>query len=173
MTASRRQDDASAAVRAKAPHAADAAAQDFARTLELEQEKARLAFLNERMLIVQRAVVEYAQIGIRIVIFANGVTATAILAYLGDNAEKLPTPSLRGLAVAVAIAALGVAAGLLATLFAYLSQWNIARIEAQTRQLEAAGSRWERTAGLVCIFVGLFAFLTAIGVAATSYARYL
>jgi hypothetical protein len=153
---------------------------------ELENHKAELnrsfekrRLENEKLMGVWRALFEYAQIGIRTVILSNTAAATAILAFLG-NALKTNTSSSPGtsslpetvtshLGLAVFVFALGVAAGFVATIFAYQSQFQLGRVAIKTGQDIVPGTRWERVAGMASVIVGLCAFLIGVGLAARAF----
>ncbi len=136
--------------------------------LELEAAKAEQALFMERTLLTHRAVLDYAQIAIRSVILANGVTATAILAYLGE-ASGAPSRPGEALGLAAAIAAAGVAFGVCASICAYFAQWRHARTEFETGRAAKPGSSRARVLGIVSLLAGLAAFLASIGVAVVAY----
>ena len=121
---------------------------------------------DEKLMSVWRALFEYGQIAIRTVILSNGAGATAIIAYLGKSNESHTQGQLD---LAAGIFAFGVASGFLATIFAYLSQFQLARIAVLTKTPIVPGTRWERQAGLICVFAGLVAFLVGVGVAVQSF----
>lgn len=73
------------------------------------------------------------------------------------------------LGIAALLFALGVFAGFVATIFAYLSQYRIARIIIKQGGDVPMGVRWERTAGIVSVFFGLITFLIAVLVAVRGY----
>src|SRR5688572_2808953 len=85
----------------------------------LSRAEAKRRVETEKLMAVWRAVFEYAQIAIRTVIIANGAGAIAILTYLGRAAEAQVVVPVRGLGLAAGVFGLGVAAGFLATIFAY------------------------------------------------------
>jgi ABC-type uncharacterized transport system ATPase subunit len=147
---------------------------------QLEDHKAQISlslekrqFESERVLAIWRAVLDYAQIAIRTVIIANGAGAVTILTFLGNvaksNSGPVPSPNAHYLGAAAGVFALGVAAGFAATIFAYLSQYQLVRIALLTGQPVVPGIRWERRAGLVSIFLGLVAFLIGVALAVWAY----
>jgi len=147
----------------------------------LEDHKAQLSeslekrqFENEKLLAVWRAVFDFGQITLRTVIVANGAGAIAILAYLGNVAKNGPSPipnsaAMHYLGAAAGLFALGVAAGFVAAILAYLSQYNVVKIADETGQKAIPGTRWERQAALISVFVGLGTFLTGVCLAIWAY----
>jgi hypothetical protein len=74
--------------------------------------------------------------------------------------------------VAAFVFALGVAFGFVATIFAYLSQYQIVRVAIETGEDIVPGGRgfgWQGTVALVSVVAGLGAFLTGVDLAAHAF----
>jgi hypothetical protein len=96
---------------------------------------------SEQFLIIWKAIFEYAQIAIRTIILANGAGATAILAFLGNAVAKDAKPiNTLALGIATGMFALGVAAGVVATFFAYLSQYKVIRMSLDANGIVPIGA---------------------------------
>jgi hypothetical protein len=130
----------------------------------IEAQKTR----NERYMAILRALLEYAQIAIRTVILVNGAGVTAVMTLLGIKQANFPVNHVV-LGVAAGIFALGVSCGVAASMFAYLSQYQILRIMRDTGGDMPIGIRWERTAGMISVILGLAAFLIAVVVAIIAF----
>ena len=142
--------------------------QDGARALE--EVRANAALFNDRTITMQRAVLEYAQIMVRSVILANGVTSTAIIAYLGDATGNAHKTDPQRLGIAAAVAATGVGFGVLATMFAYFSQWSRLRKEYEVKKPSPLGDQKTRTWGLASVSASLLCFLLAVALAVSAMA---
>lgn len=144
------------------------------KALLVEQQEER-RFEREKIMNVWRAVLDYAQIGLKTIIVVNGAGVTGILAFLGAAAKAGPPHSFtpfgfRLLSISAGVFAFGVAAGFLATLFAYFNQYEVV-----WRALENGGSitrstkTWTRRAAFVCVVAGLLAFIVGVPLAVWAF----
>ena len=101
-------------------------------------------------------------------ILANGAGVTAILTLLGIKQAEFVV-NRTALGIAAFIFGIGVFAGVVTTIFAYLNQFNHARMILKQGGEVQLGIRWERTAGLISVFISLGAFLLAVCVAIRAY----
>lgn len=129
--------------------------------LTLSQQAEQRKLLHERFMSIWRALFEYAQIAIRTVIFINGAAVTAILALLSvvEKSGKFSSLDRIALGLAIGAFAVGVSGGFAATIFAYLSQYQLAQhVLGHGIKEIPMGIRWERTAGLVSVVFGYIFF---------------
>jgi hypothetical protein len=155
--------------------------EDHKDELLAKQEMRKL--INEQQLALLRILFDYAQIAIKSIIAVNGFGATAILAFMGNALRGGDTrsPTLvfnaRLLALAAGVFAIGVTSGVLATTFAYFSQYEVYLGFENLKlrhELPSAPSpnRWRRRAGIICVFVGIAAFLVGVVMAILAYTSF-
>ncbi len=126
---------------------------------------AELSRLNtERYLVLLKNVFEFAHNAIKSVILTNGAAATALLAYLPKGENKSANVVV---ALALLSFSLGVAAGIVSSCMAYLSQYEaLKRAQDNNFAVELIKYR-KRSLAILVSLLGVLCFVSGIAFAAT------